>query len=83
MTRALIAAPAWASITQDIAPMEEAKPTENSLSKRLKEQLESMTKFRRGLTVDSGAADHVLPTSWLTWIVLTMSLGVVIGPDYG
>ena len=38
-----------------------------------------MTKVRRGLTADSGAADHVMPTSWLTWIVLTTSLGALRG----
>ena len=32
-----------------------------SLAERLRKKLSNMTKIRKGLTVDSGAADHVMP----------------------
>ena len=38
---------------------------------RLKAKLEKMAKVRTGLTVDSIAADHVMPIDWLAWIVVT------------
>ena len=41
-----------------------------------------MVKIKRGLTVDSGAADHVLQIAWLTWIVMTASLGSLRGLHY-
>ena len=49
---------------------------------RLKAKLEKMVKVRKGLTVDSGAADHVMPIDWLTWIVVTSSMGSIRGLHY-
>ena len=49
---------------------------------RLKAKLEKMVKGRKGLTVDSGAADHVMPIDWLTWIVVTASMGSIRGLHY-
>ena len=79
MTRAIVAAAAVAPTTQDITPIDVGP---QSLAEKLKEKLKSMVKIRRGLTVDSGAADHVMPISWLTWIVMTMSLGALRGLHY-
>ena len=45
---------------------------------KLMEKLLSVVRVRRGITVDSCTADHVLPTSWLTWIVLFIALIVAL-----
>ena len=58
------------------------EPKQQSFAQRLKDRIACMTKVRRGLTVDSGAADHVLPISWLTWIVLMASAGSMKGLHY-
>ena len=79
MIRAIVATTVFAPTIQDITPVDEGR---KSAAARLKEKLESMVKIRRGLTVDSGAADHVMPLSWLTWIVMTMSLGALRGLHY-
>ena len=49
---------------------------------RLKAKLENMVKVCKGLTVYSGAADHVMPLDWLTWIVVTASMGSIRGLHY-
>ena len=82
MVRAIVATTAFALTTQDIAPVDEGPRAEKSAATRLREKLASMVKIRRGLTVDSGAADHVMPISWLTWIIMTMSLGALRGLHY-
>ena len=82
MVRAIVATTAFAPTTQDIAPVDEGPKAEKSAATRLREKLASMVKIRRGLTVDSGAADHVMPISWLTWILMTMSLGALRGLHY-
>ena len=41
-----------------------------------------MIKIRKGLTIDSGAADHVMPLGWLTWIVMVVSAGSQPGIHY-
>ena len=48
----------------------------------LKAKLEKILRIRKGLTVDSGAADHVMPLGWLTWILTTASLGSLRGLHY-
>ena len=49
---------------------------------RLKAKLEKMVKVKKGFTVDSGAADHVMPLGWLAWILVTASLGSMRGLHY-
>ena len=41
---------------------------ELSLAERLRRRIPGMIKIRRGFTIDSGAADHVMPTGWPAWI---------------
>ena len=49
----------------------------------LKEKLSSMVRVRRGFTVDSGVAAHMLPAFWLIWIILMVSAGFLRGLHYG
>ena len=42
---------------------------------RLRERLASMVRVRKGLTVDSGAADHVMPAGWLWFLRVRPSQG--------
>ena len=53
-----------------------------SIGQRLREQLSSMIRIRRGFTIDSGAADHVMPLGWLTWIGVMASAGSLRGLHY-
>ena len=64
--------------------MSAPKPGERSKGflEKLKTKLEEMVKVRKGLTVDSGAADHVMPLGWLAWILITASLGSLRGLHY-
>ena len=48
----------------------------------VKEALKNMFKLNRGLTVDSGAADSVFPTSWLRKALIRASVGSVRGLYY-
>ena len=41
-----------------------------------------MVKIKKGLTIDSGAADHVMPLGWLTWLVVVASAGSRRGLHY-
>ena len=41
-----------------------------------------MIEVRKGLTIDSGAADHVMPLGWLTWIIVMASAGSLRGLHY-
>ena len=41
-----------------------------------------MIRVRKGFTIDSGAADHVMPLGWLAWIVVTASLGSIGGVNF-
>ena len=41
-----------------------------------------MVKVRKGLTVDSGAADHVMPIGWLLMVLVVKSLGSIRGLHY-
>ena len=82
MTQAIIATAVFAPVLQEMSPFGEAPAPKKSAMEKLKDRLAKMVKVRRGLTVDSGAADHVLPISWLTWIVLTASLGSLRGLHY-
>ena len=52
------------------------------LAARIKAKIENMVRVRKGLTVDSGAADHVMPMGWIAWLIVTASLGSVKGLHY-
>lgn len=47
-----------------------------------KDLLEGLIKLRRGITIDSGAADHVMPSGRLPWIKSRPSAGSVRGLRY-
>ena len=48
---------------------------ELSLAERLKRRIQGMIKIRRGFTIDSGVADHVMPKGRLAWILIVASAG--------
>ena len=41
-----------------------------------------MVKVRKSLTVDSGAADHVMPIGWLLMFLAVKSFGSIRGLHY-
>ena len=49
--------------------------TQLSWAEKLLRRLAGMIKIRKGLTIDSGAADHVMPLGWLAWIIMVASAG--------
>ena len=53
-----------------------------SLAERLRKKLSNMTKIRKGLTADSGAADHVMPVGGLIMSIVLKSLGAMRGVHY-
>ena len=53
-----------------------------SLAQQLKNKFFGMVKIRNGLTVDSGAADHVMPIGWLIMLVIMQSIGSRRGLHY-
>ena len=53
-----------------------------SLASKLKKRLTSMIQIKKGLTIDSGAADHVMPLGWLAWIMVVASAGSLRGLHY-
>ena len=53
-----------------------------SLTEKLRKKISSMTKIRKGLTFESGAADHVMPAGWLTMFVVLKSIGAKRGVHY-
>ena len=58
------------------------KETQLSWTEKLRRRLAGMIKIRKGLTIDSGAADHVMPLGWLAWIVMVASAGSLRGLHY-
>ena len=58
---------------------EKEETVKKSIGQRLRDKLDSMIRIRRGFTVDSVAADHVMPLGWLAWIIVTASLGSIKG----
>jgi hypothetical protein len=58
--------------------------TEQSLSiaQKVKRKLMNMIKIKKGLTVDSGAADHVMPIGWLLMFLVVKSIGSIRGLHY-
>ena len=42
---------------------------------KLRKRLQGMVQIKKGLTIDSGAADHVMPLGWLIWILVVLSAG--------
>ena len=55
--------------------------TEKSLSiaQKVERKLMDMAKIKKGLTVDSGAADHVMPIGWLFMALVMKSIGSIRG----
>ena len=61
---------------------EESDRVDLNLAQRLAKKLANMVRIRKGLTVDSGAADHVMPIGWLIMFVVMASLGSKRGLHY-
>ena len=57
---------------------------DKKIVKKIKSKLMNMMKIKRGLTVDSGAADHVMPMGWLPTLLfaIVQSLGSRSGLHY-
>jgi hypothetical protein len=53
-----------------------------SIAQKVKRKLMNMVKIKKGLTVDSGAADHVMPIGWLLMFLVVKSLGMLRGLHY-
>ena len=72
--------------TADLSVMADEKRTRKSTwsekVRRTKALLKNLIKLRRGLTIDSGAADHVMPSGWLPWVKSRPSAGSVRGLHY-
>ena len=70
-------------IDQDVSalPADEG-PKKETIMAKLKRRLAGMVKVKKGLTIDSGAADHVIPLGWLVWILMTASAGSLKGLHY-
>ena len=51
-------------------------------AERLREKIASLVRVRKGLTVDSGAADHVMPAGWLWFLRVRPSAGSKSGLHY-
>ena len=58
--------------------------TEQSLSitQKVKRKLMDMVKIKKGLTVDSGAADHMMPIGSLLMFLVVKSIGSIRGLHY-
>ena len=58
--------------------------TENclSLAQNVKLKLMDMVMIKKGLTVDLGAADHVMPIVWLLMFLVVKSIGSIRGLHY-
>ena len=63
---------------------ENEKEHEMSLVEKIRKKLSGMMEVKRGLTVDSGAADHVIPIGWLPSILFAVvqSIGSKAGLHY-
>ena len=66
---------------QDISALP-AEGAKESWRSQLKKKLQSMIRVKKGLTIDSGAADHVMPLGWLAWILVVASAGSLKGLHY-
>ena len=58
------------------------KASQQSYLKRLSEKLKSMWQVHRGFTIDSGAADHVMPVGWVNSVKKEESEGSKKGLHY-
>ena len=58
---------------------DEDKP---GMIQRIKRKIAGMSRIRRGLTVDSGAADHVMPAGWFIGMIIVQSIGLIRGLMY-
>ena len=68
---------------EDLLTMDKDKVKGDSTwAAKLKKRLQSMIKIKKGFTIDSGAADHVMPMGWLTWLIVVASAGSRRGLHY-
>ena len=74
------------------SPIKEVSPFDSSktgggtkrvwVKRSVKEKLEKMFGVKRGLTVESGAADSVYPISWVRAALIMISEGMRLGLHY-
>ena len=71
------------SSEQDISvlPAENEDKKENLMSK-LRKRLQSVVLIKKGLAIDSGAADHAMPLGRLIWSLEVASAGSIKGLHY-
>ena len=60
----------------------DANDKDISIAQKLRKKIAGMVKIRKGLTVDSGAADHVMPIGWLIMFMVMKSIGQLRGLCY-
>ena len=48
----------------------------------MKQKLMNMVRIKKGLAVDLGAADHVMPIGWLVMFLVMKSIGSIRGLHY-
>ena len=65
---------------QDISTLPaESEDKKEGFMNKLRKKLQGMVQVKKGLTIDSGAADHVMPLGWLVWILVVASAGSLKG----
>jgi hypothetical protein len=82
MASAFIVMILWQCISggpaEDLSPIGE----ETGTIQRIKKKIAGMTRIKRGLTVDSGAADNVMPIAWIIGMIVSKSVGSIAGLMY-
>ena len=73
-------------LDRDISPIDQVKP-EVPMNWRQKVamtaiRIANMWQCHRGFTVDSGAADHVIPWGWVRFVQIVASIGSLAGVHY-
>lgn len=71
---------------QDLLMADDVKPKKRKTwaarVKEAKNKIAAMFQVQRGFTVDSGAADHVIPKGWVAFVRILESLGSRMGVTY-
>ena len=55
---------------------------ENGLRQKVRKKISGKVRVKRGFTVDSGAADSVMPVGWILGMIIRKSLGSIAGLMY-
>ena len=54
----------------------------HDITQKVKRKIAGMSRVKRGFTVDSGAADNVMPIGWIIGMMICKSIGSVAGLMY-